>query len=247
MQLMRSIKNKNLKYKLVILFLFSILILTSCDNSAEFEEKAPPKKESRRVLVDVKVTSFADKTTFDALFYYDITEIVDGKEIQGFGKDVIKVQNAKLGDKELKESKNEAGQIIYTTEIPNEVKEYELTFTPNENMQAKHKIEIDPIFISEKVVQVKRVERKEFKLSRLPTNSELPMIAEMKNANGKFMPARIGYENESIAIGETSLNPFKNENSEMRIRFESNRGSRDKNKSIGKFDYVIQREVKIAE
>lgn len=232
--------------KIVLLLLFAIFLTSSCETQADFEQKGPGKQESRRVLVDINVVSSADKTVLEALFYYDISEIVDGKEIRGFGKNVIKVNDAKLAGTQLKETKDEKDRIIYTTEISNEKKEYELSFTVNENLQAKHKLEIDPLYIEDKDIRLKKSEAKEYKLSRKATESELPVIVEIKNEDENFIPASVGYDNKgAIFFNATSLQPFPNGKRDMRITFETNSSKRLSNRSIERFDYTIKREIEI--
>lgn len=243
MQLFQKNKFYN---KTIYIFLCLILLTNACENNDDFEQKAPPRTESRRALVDANVINESDKTIFEATFYYDISEIVDGKEVRGFGKNIIKVNDPKLNDIELKESTNSRSQISYTGEIPNTENIYELSFSPNDNLQAKHKINIDPIFTDEQKIRFKKGSKNELKLSRISNKAELPILVWIEK-NEKMTPVSVGYDNGKLIVKKNALDSFPVGTTKMEIKFETNQNSRENNKSIMKLDYLIRREIEIYE
>ncbi len=244
---------KNRYYlQITVLVILGSLISFGCESAAEikekeFETKGPPKQESIRPLVDVRVISSDNKTEFEAIFYHDISEILNGQEIKGFGKNIIKVNNPKLGDIELKESENQRGWTVYSTEVSNETKEYELTFSPSKNLESAHKIKLEPIIILEKDLRFKHGKSYELKLSREPAAGELPAVVEIKNQSDKFLPTTVRYVNGSLKLDDASLNPFRKGKTDLYVRFETIPHTRESNKSIMNLNYVIRREIEIVE
>lgn len=172
--------------------------------------------------------------------------MVDGKEVTGMEKEIVKVNDAKLGEINLKESKDAKNRIIYTSEIPNEKKEYELTFSPNENLTSMHKIKVDPMFITEKNIKLEKSKTHELELSRKAIKGELPAIVEIKKKDD-FLPARVEYLSQKLFFQANALRPFPSGENTLSVRFETISNERDTNKSIRYMNYIIKKSFTISD
>ena len=94
-----------------------------CDGTKNSE----PSKDS--IFADVMVKKVSEKTTAQFTFYRDISEIVNGKEIKGFGKSPVVVDFPKINGAEIKQVESKDVSKIYSAEIEGVEKDYTITFS----------------------------------------------------------------------------------------------------------------------
>lgn len=247
-----NLKNRNVLL-LETLLVAGVLILTGCESAAdikerEFEKNAPPKQENMRVLVDAIVTSEGEKTEFVAKFYHDISKILDGQEVRGVGKDVLNVNSPKLAELELTEAKDGKKDTIYSAKIPSEPKEFELTFSPNENLESKHKLSINPITIEAKSIKLTKSNKNQIQLSRKLSDDEQASLAfEIADGKEKLIKVSSDKNSDKLDFYGESLLDLKNGNTNLVITIKSDRSQREKNKSVSELSYIIRKSVQIAD
>lgn len=113
---------------------------------------APPENW---ILADVIVKKDGGKPTAQFVFYRDISEVVDGKEIKGFGKSPVIVDFPKINGlamKEIvnKEIVNKDAPKLYLAEIENTAQDYTITFSRKDG-EYQAVIRIDPNDLSKTI------------------------------------------------------------------------------------------------
>lgn len=114
--------------RIVLIGLF-VLLIQSCGSTKPAPVKPDQKIED--VMADVLVRPGEGKASIEITFYTQISEIVDGKENKGFGKNVIAVEDPKLNGHPLMSGTNLSNQPVYKTDVSKTVAQNVISATIN--------------------------------------------------------------------------------------------------------------------
>lgn len=96
----------------------SIIILLAGIAACGSKPSTPTEQKTDEIMADILVRS-GGKPTVEITFYTPISEIVNGKENKGFGKNVIAVQDPQFNGSPLTAGTNLSGQPIYKIGVDN--------------------------------------------------------------------------------------------------------------------------------
>lgn len=122
------------KWTVFLLFLANLL---GCHG------EKPPRPSENSILAEVSVQKDGAKTTAKFMFYQDISEVVDGKEIKGFGKNPVVVDFPKINGLAMKEIVNKDAPKMYQAEIEKAAQDYTVTFSRKDG-EYQSIIHLDP-------------------------------------------------------------------------------------------------------
>lgn len=93
----------------------------------------PPPAEAKpeEVMADILVRASGDTPLIEITFYTPISEILNGKENKGFGKNVIAVQDPQFNGSPLTAATNLSGQPVYRIGIDKAAARNTVTATVN--------------------------------------------------------------------------------------------------------------------
>ncbi len=120
-------------------FMSLFLILANIFGCSIQKESEPDNS----IFADILVKKDGEKLTAQVMFYRPISEILNGRENKGFGKNPVVVSFPKINNVEMKQVESKDFSKIYSAEIESVEKDYTVTFSRKDG-EYKSVIHINP-------------------------------------------------------------------------------------------------------